>query len=107
MINTDEAMATRARVTRGSPRRAFFARGAAIFGVLGGAAGSPWSRSASAAETYTMRISTPTAATSAISLVALRFAAAIRRRSNGQINVEVYPNGQLAQQQETIDALTN
>jgi TRAP-type transport system periplasmic protein len=77
-----------------------------VLGVLAaaGAAGLP---PCGAAESYTMRLSLPQAANSVAALASLRFASAVRRRSNGQINVEVYANGQLVKQQETIDALIN
>jgi TRAP-type transport system periplasmic protein len=60
---------------------------------------------AGAAEAYTMRCSVATAANTANDLTARRFAAAVERRSNGQIKIEVYPGGQLAGQQESIDGL--
>jgi TRAP-type transport system periplasmic protein len=53
-----------------------------------------------------MRLSQPNPAESLQGLVALRFASAVKRRSNGQLQVDVYPNGQLAKQEETIDNLS-
>jgi TRAP-type transport system periplasmic protein len=59
-----------------------------------------------AADAYTLRMNLPTAKGSIFELAGSHFAAEAGRRSNGQLKVEVYPNLQLAQQQETIDALT-
>jgi TRAP-type transport system periplasmic protein len=61
---------------------------------------------AAAAETYTMRLSLPNPVSSEPTLAALRFASAVARRSNGQLKIEVYPIGQLAKEQESIDGLT-
>jgi TRAP-type transport system periplasmic protein len=61
---------------------------------------------AASPEAYTMRLGVTNTITSVQGATALRFATAVRHRSNGQLNVEVYPNGQLAQQQESVDALT-
>jgi TRAP-type transport system periplasmic protein len=68
--------------------------------------GVPFLRSAAAAEAYTLRMNVTEGAASIVGMNAQRFAAAVKRRSNGQLQVEVYPNLQLAKEQPTIDALT-
>jgi TRAP-type transport system periplasmic protein len=73
--------------------------------VLGASTGI--SSGAAAADTYTMRLSLAQLATSLNGIAAYRFSDAINRRSNGQLKIEVYPNGQLAKQQETIDGLVS
>ena len=73
-----------------------------LLGMLG-ALGAPLG--AGAAETYTMRLSLPVAATAMLGIASLHFAAAVERRSNGQLKVEVYPNGQLGKEQESVDGL--
>ena len=60
-----------------------------------------------AAETYTMRLNVPTIAASVMGDAGIHFATAVGRRSNGQLKIEVYPNGQLATQQAAIDALAS
>jgi TRAP-type transport system periplasmic protein len=78
-------------------------------GIFLGAVAAPIGTAASragTAETYTMRFSTAEDITSLQGLTASRFAAAAYRRSNGQLKIEIYPHGQLARQQETIDGLT-
>src|ERR1700676_2561394 len=85
------------------PSRRYF------LGMLGGLAAPtsvPAVSSLAAAETYTMRMGLADSAVSVPGLTALRFAAAVNRRSNGQLKIEVYPSGQLAQQQASIDGLT-
>jgi TRAP-type transport system periplasmic protein len=91
--------------TKNSSRRKFLARGGAMFGALGSELGNPLA-GAAAAEAYTLRLGLPNPAASVHGRVGLRFAVAVARRSNGQVKIEVYPNGQLAKQQETIDALS-
>jgi tripartite ATP-independent transporter DctP family solute receptor len=59
-----------------------------------------------AAEAYTLRCNVATAQDSPYVLSALRLAAAVARRSGGQLQIEVYPNGQLATQQGSIGGLT-
>ena len=66
----------------------------------------PWAGRADAAETYTMRLSHADDATSTVGVSTLRFSAAVERRSNGQLKIEVYPNGQLAKERESVDGLT-
>ena len=82
-------------------RRALQALGAGVW--MAGTVRVP----ARAAEAYTMRLSLPNATASIPAAAALRFAAAVNRRSGGQLQIEVYPNGQLAKEQESIDALTS
>jgi TRAP-type transport system periplasmic protein len=74
-------------------------------GALGVPLGSLGPRFANAAEAYTMRFNVPTAQTSIFGVLATHFASAVQRRTNGQIKVEVYTNGALGSQQESIDAL--
>ena len=62
-------------------------------------------RTAKAAPAYTMRLSNPDTATSLLGTAMSSFAAAVGRRSNGQLSIEVYPNGQLAKQQEIVQDL--
>ena len=59
-----------------------------------------------AAEAYTMRLNVPTGPTSVLAVVGTRFAAAVNRRSHGLLTIEVYPNGQLAREQASIESLT-
>jgi TRAP-type transport system periplasmic protein len=74
-------------------------------GALGApAAGSP--RACRAAETYTMRVSLSQLATSVAGVTMLHFASAVDRRSNGQVKIEIYPTGQLANEQGGLDALS-
>ena len=62
---------------------------------------------AGAAETYTLRCGVNTPPASAFVTTAVQYAAAVNRRSNGQLKIEVYPSGQLAKEQESIDGLVN
>jgi TRAP-type transport system periplasmic protein len=64
-------------------------------------------RAAGAAEEYTLRLNVNEGVTSAFALGAIHFATSVLRRSKGQLKVEVYPNHQLASQQESISALTS
>jgi TRAP-type transport system periplasmic protein len=75
-------------------------------GALSVPFGAPAIYSARAAETYTLRLNVTTAAASPFGLAALQFARSVERRSNGQIKIEVYPNGQLLNERESIDGLT-
>jgi TRAP-type transport system periplasmic protein len=59
-----------------------------------------------AADQYTMRLGTAVVASSPLGQAGVRFASAVARRTSGQLKIEVYPNGQLGQQQETVDGLT-
>jgi TRAP-type transport system periplasmic protein len=81
-----------------------------FLGVLGNLAvptGIPMVCRAAGAGAYTLRLNNGLAATSALGITASRFAAAVARRSNGQLQIEVYPNYQLAKESETIEALTS
>jgi tripartite ATP-independent transporter DctP family solute receptor len=60
-----------------------------------------------ASDSYTLRFNTADAVTSVDGTVALRFAGAVQRRTNGQLKIEVYPNGQLAKEAEGIDGLAS
>jgi TRAP-type transport system periplasmic protein len=53
-----------------------------------------------------MRLGVSSASNSVQTLTALHLAAAINRRSNGQLKIEVYPSLQLATEQETVQGLT-
>jgi TRAP-type transport system periplasmic protein len=74
---------------------------------MAGALGTQASRRASAAEAYTLRCTVPQPQGSAAVTSLLHFAAGVRRRSNGQVTIEVYPNGQLTTQQGSIDGLAS
>jgi TRAP-type transport system periplasmic protein len=87
--------------TRGRSRRLFFRTLCAL-----GVAPVAYPAACRAADTYTMRCNVPTAQDSMYARTALRLAAAVNRRSDGQLKIEVYPNGQLATQQASIDAMT-
>jgi TRAP-type transport system periplasmic protein len=76
-------------------------------GTFGLFAGRPSTSSDAAAAAYTMRLSLAQAQNSSAGVAALRFAAAVDRRSSGQLKIEVYPNGQLVKEQEAVDALVN
>ena len=73
-------------------------------GALGGQIGLS-TRSTRAADAYTLRFTVSDPAANPLGVTALRMAAAVNRRSNGQVKIEVYPNGQLATQQGAIDGL--
>jgi TRAP-type transport system periplasmic protein len=73
--------------------------------ALGSPIGRPTAAGAAVPEQHTMRLAMPTAADSIFGQAALHLASAVQRRSNGQLKIEVYPNGQLASQQATIDGL--
>src|SRR5262249_44830029 len=88
---------TRTPMKRAFTRTSFFGA-AAAYGVAG-------SQTCRAADSYTLRLSTVEAAGSVQGTVATHYAEAVRNRSKGQLKIEVYPSGQLASQQETIDAL--
>jgi TRAP-type transport system periplasmic protein len=79
-----------------------------LFGILGGL-GVSTSRllavKPASAEVYTFRMGVTKPVTSAAGIAALRFASAVNRRSNGQLKIDVYPNGQLANDQATVDGL--
>ena len=53
-----------------------------------------------------MRMSVAVPISDAKAIIAVRFAAAVARRSNGQLKIEVYPSGQLASEQESLEGLT-
>jgi TRAP-type transport system periplasmic protein len=93
---------TRDGMTRRLSRASF----AGALGALTGTAGPIISRAAGS-DAFTMRMSMQETGTSLQVRVALRFAAAVNRRSNGQLKVEIYPNNQLANQQGTVDGLTS
>jgi TRAP-type transport system periplasmic protein len=88
-----------ARLSRGRFARAF--------GALGVPGGVSMARSARAAETYTLRMSSPQPVDSALGMAVSHFASEVARRSNGQVKIEVYPSGQLAKDQESIDGVAN
>jgi TRAP-type transport system periplasmic protein len=78
-----------------------------FLGAFGALAGGPSASKAIAAETFTMRMSLPESATSVLGMTALHFAAAVERRSNGQLKVEVYPSYQLVKQAEIVSGLVS
>ena len=77
----------------------------AFAGTLGAVSIAGWACPARAADAYTMRLGEPQPAISVLGQVGVHFATAVLHRTNGQVKIEVYPNGQLAGQQETIDDL--
>src|SRR6185437_14966144 len=62
-------------------------------------------RAARAADAYTWRLSVPNAANGVLGTAALRFASGVHRRSNGQLTIDVYPNAQIAKEQEAVNSL--
>jgi TRAP-type transport system periplasmic protein len=62
---------------------------------------------AKAAEAYTMRLTLPNPADSFEGLTAFHLAAAVARRSNGQMKIDVYPNGQLIKELDVINGLAS
>jgi TRAP-type transport system periplasmic protein len=77
-----------------------------VLAGVGATLNVPLACRATAADTYTMRMQIALDATSAQGVAASRFAAAVLRRSKGQLQVEIYPNGQLAKEQAILDGLT-
>ena len=84
------------------PSRRYFL---GALGASGISAGVPSIQGSAAADTYTLRLSLSEAGTSILGRTALHFAASVESRAKGQLKIEVYPLGQLAQQQESIGAL--
>ena len=81
---------------------------ARMIGVLGALALPALApRSVRAADTYTLRASVATAPGSTHDLVVERFAAAVAKRSGGQLTIEVFPSSQLVKQSDTINALSS
>ena len=77
-----------------------------FFGALGVLGVPFWVPSpCTAADTFTLRLSISDPISSLLGVAASRFASAVNRRANGQLKIDVYPNGQLATQQGTVDAL--
>jgi TRAP-type transport system periplasmic protein len=64
-----------------------------------------YARPVAALESYTLRMSLATSATTSWNISAAQWAEAVGRRSNGRLKIEVYPNSQLAKEQESIDGL--
>jgi TRAP-type transport system periplasmic protein len=89
-------------IRRRLSRKVFAAAASALVAPLG----RPLASRAADAQ-YTLRLSLPNAATSVPGIASVRFASSIGRRSGNQLKVEVYPNGQLAKEQEAIDGLTS
>ena len=58
-----------------------------------------------AAESYTFRMNITEGAASVVGTISQHFCTAVKRRTNGQLQIELYPNLQLAKEQATIDAL--
>src|ERR1700674_2394152 len=83
--------------------RRYFLGALGAFGVP--PLGVPLACAAAAVDTYTMRVSTVAAATSVQTQAVLRFAAAVNRRSKGQLKIEVYPSSQLAKGAEIVSGL--
>jgi TRAP-type transport system periplasmic protein len=70
-----------------------------------GAAAGPSLRKAAAADSFTLRINIPNAPNGVHDLTARHIAAAVERRSNGQLKIEVYPNGTLVSQAGAVSAV--
>ena len=79
-------------------RRTFLASCSAL-----GTAGFPLRTTA--AGSYTMRLALATPADTPGGIASLRFASAVKRRTDGQVTIEVYPSYQLAKESETTDGL--
>jgi TRAP-type transport system periplasmic protein len=60
-----------------------------------------------AADAYTMRMNISDPANSVAGQIAIQFARAVNRRSNGQITIEVYPDNQLAKNSELLQGLVS
>ena len=77
---------------------------------LGTLAATGWAlspgRRASGADSYTLRYSSTGQSNVAWNVMATKWAAAVNRRSNGRLKIEVYPNSQLAKEAESISGLT-
>jgi TRAP-type transport system periplasmic protein len=78
-----------------------------LLGALGVPLGTLLACRTAAAAAYTMRMSTQETVTSVQGLTAQRFAAAVGRRSNGQLTVEFYPNSSLVKPSETVEGLAS
>ena len=74
-------------------------------GVLGVPFGAATPGRAAEIETYTLRLAQSSPTNNPHVVAALHFAAAVARRSKGQVRVEVYPNGQLGSEKDNVDAL--
>ncbi len=62
---------------------------------------------AGADDSFTLRMGVGEPAASVLGITSLQFAQAVNRRSNGKLKIEVYPSGQLAREQATIDGLVS
>jgi TRAP-type transport system periplasmic protein len=78
-----------------------------FLGALGAPVNLAFAAPAAAADTYTLRLSQPNPTASVLGRIAVRFAVNVRRRSRGQLNIEVYSNGQPVTQGEMVGALTS
>jgi TRAP-type transport system periplasmic protein len=76
-------------------------------GALGAPIGYLAPSRAQSTETYTLRLNLTAPITSAQGACASRFAAAVDRRSKGQLKIEIYPNGQLARERGILEGLTS
>lgn len=74
--------------------------------ALGSAATLAGTRAASAADSFTLRLSTTGNSTTIWYFAATRLSESVARRSNGRLRIEIYPNSQLAKEVETIQGLT-
>ena len=72
-----------------------------------GAALAAFGKAMSAADIYTLRINMALGTNSIMGGAMLRWAAAVQRRSNGRLAIEVFPNNQLERELASIDALRN
>ena len=66
---------------------------------------SLWPAIARAQTPTVLRVSIPTVAANAQNLMMQRLAGMVEQRSGGRLKFEIYPNGQLAKQQASIDGL--
>src|SRR5581483_3316442 len=78
------------------------------FGALGATSLIfPFAGPAAAADTFTLRMSLPTPATTAWNIAFAQMASAVNRRSEGRLKIEIFPSSQLAKQQESVTGLVS
>src|SRR5581483_11171892 len=85
-------------------------RRAALGGMVAGTmsvAGSFSTALGAPADAYTLRMNVSTPAEAVLGRVGLQYAAAMQRRTNGRLKIEVYPSLQLATEQGAVDGLVS
>ena len=80
-------------------------RTAFVSGMAGAAAAAAMPRVGWAQSPTVLRISIPTVPSNSQNQMAARFAKLVEERSRGRLKFEIYPNGQLAKQQASIEGL--